>query len=276
MIAILTNDGSMQIARALSGGELFLVYGAAMINGQIDDRYKAATFPFTIGRDASGKEISVTFDNQIYPIETIAPCTGILPVKVAEDETSAVAVDFDFNTQLIDDIGNSLNLEYQTVLMLGRRYRKYSYVEYGTTYHYGDHVWLGNNVNLDTAYVCVADSYTYAVGAQPPNVDTAHWMAVPVDNLLRHPADPEYYSDPEYDSLVMHVTSYDDTMVMGNGIEWEYKVRVFLDNLTQDRLDTIAKFAQGTEANGSLILSFMAEISENFRALRDMFTTSGS
>ncbi len=269
MIAILTNDGSLQISRALSGGELFLVYGAALMSqdlGQITP-LSIATTHYAVGTDPNtGK---VTIDG--YPIERLVPCSGILPVKVSDGDTAAFAVDFDFNTQLVDDEGMPVAITYNSVYMLGRRYREYKSAEWNKTYYYGDHVWYGTN--RDVAYACIydgADGYVYTEGSLAPNEDTEHWIPVSTKDLLVYPGDSSYYSDPAYDSIVMHVTVYDESMSMGNGIEWEYKVRVFLDNLAQTNIAKIEKFAQGTEANGSLILSFMAEISANFRALRDM------
>lgn len=277
MIAILTNDGSLQIARALSGGELFLVYGAALLDGQ-----PLGTNPYDIA--ATSHEVTVdegeTTGIDGNSIVRMIPCTGILPVEVKEGDTSAWAVDFDFNTQLpTPDDGDSSNsgsklstaITYQTVCMLGRRYRQYKSAEWNKTYYYGDHVWYGTD--RSTAYVCITDSdegYVYTEGSLAPNEDGEHWAPVSMQDVLQHPGDKSYYSDPAYDSIVMHVTSYDEAMTMGNGIEWEYKVRVFLDNLVQNDISKIEKFAQGTEANGSLTLSFMAEIALNFRALRDM------
>lgn len=269
MIAILTNDGSLQIARALSGGELFLVYGAALLADARTSPYLTATQHITVAFDESGKESGIKFGNESeLAIQRMIPCTGILPVKVSEGDASAIAVDFDFNTQLADG-GLPVEIQYQTACMLGRRYRKYRSAEYGT-YHYGDHVWFGSN--RDTAYACIVDEYEYAEGSLAPDEDPDHWMPTSTANLLRHPGDPTFYSDPMYDAMVMHVTSYDSEMTMGNGIEFEYKVRVFLDNLNQENIAKIEKFAQGTEANGSLILSFMAVICEDFRKMRDMIS----
>lgn len=264
MIAILTNDGSLQIARALSGGELFLVYGAALLAEPITGVYTAASETTAEWSDGN---LSIGG----HQIVRTMPCTGMLPVQVSEGETAAFAVDFDFNTQLPGTVdGLHTAITYQTVCMLGRRYRQYRSAEWGATYKYGDHVWYGPD--RTTSYMCIADSYTYTEGSPNPMEDTEHWAAAPTARLLQHPGDTSYYSDPEYDTIVMHVTSYDEPMTMGNGLEWEYKVRVFLDNLVQNDISKIEKFAQGVEANGSLMLSFMAEISENFRALRDMVT----
>lgn len=269
MIAILTNDGSLQIARALSGGELFLVYGAALVGGQVETPYIAASVPATVLYDESGKESSIIFGTTTAEIKRVVPCSGILPVKISDGEVSSVAVDFDFNTQLIDGDGLSVEIKYQTVCMLGRRYRQYRSATYGT-YHYGDHVWIGSD--RSTAYMCVAEEYEYLAGSPTPDEDSEHWIPVSTENLLRHPGDPMYFSDPQYDTIVMHITSYDDEMTMGNGIEFEYKVRIFLDNLAQKNLSKIEKFAQGVEANGSLILSFMAAICEDLRKMRDMIS----
>ena len=267
MIAILTNSGSLQIARTLSGGELFLVYEAALLNvdwAHTKTTYQVATSEYPISLNEKGEVSSIDGATVVSRI----PCTGLLPVQVSEGESIACAVDFDFNTQLLSNEGLPEPIQYQAVCMLGRRYRRYGTAEWGKTYHYGDHVWFGGN--HDTVYICRVPEYEYTEGSLTPPEDPDHWLSASTDKLISHYADASYYSDPEYDTIVMHVTAYDDSMTMGNGIEWEYKVRVFLDNLVQNDISKIEKFAQGTEANGSLILSFMAEISLNFKALRDM------
>lgn len=273
MIAVLTNAGSLQFARTLSGGERFLVYGAALVDAAVNDPYKAATGISAISFDASGKEMAIV---GLGNVVKVVPCTGILPVQVSEGDSTAVAVDFDFNTQL-STIGTTTKklasdpATYQSVCMLGRRYSLIRNIERGATYNQGDHVWFGDDRN--TLYTCIPAEYTYGPDSQSPDIDTENWLASSAAKLLRHPADRVYCADPEQDAIVMHVTSYDESMTMGNGLEFEYKVRVFLDNLRQSELRSIEKFAEGTEANGSLILSFMAAISEDFRLLRNSIST---
>lgn len=268
MIAILTNEGSLGIARMLSGGDLFLVYGAALVEEQLTDPYEVATSPTTVVRDGQGKEYGITFANSMKHVVRVVPCSGILPVQVSKGDATAMAVDFDFNTQLIDNDGLPVEIKYYTVCMLARRYHQYKALEY-TTYHYGDHIWFGQNKDI---YVCAAAEYTYSQGSPAPDQDTVHWVRVDPRTILEHPADRSYFSNPVYDTFVMHVTSYDDEMTMGNGIEFEYKVRVFLDNLNQSNLSKIERFAQGTEANGSLALTFMAALCEDLRKMRDMIS----
>lgn len=273
MIAVLTNAGSLQFSRTLSGGERFLVYGAALVDAAINDPYKAATGIPSVVFDASGKETSIS---GLGNVVKVVPCTGILPVQVSEGASTAVAVDFDFNTQLATTNPATKKLvsdpvTYRSVCMLGRRYSLIRNIERGATYKQGDHVWFGDN--RDTLYTCIPAEYVYGPDSQSPDIDTENWLASSAANLLRHPADQAYCADPRQDAIVMHVTSYDEYMTMGNGLEFEYKVRVFLDNLLQSDLQSIEKFAEGTEANGSLILSFMATISEDFRLLRNSIST---
>ena len=64
-------------------------------------------------------------------------------------------------------------------------------------------------------------------------------------------------------------------MKMANGMEWEYKVRVFLDNVVTTKLSELKYFSKGgLEVNGSLMLTFLANTAEMFRAIREKVSTT--
>lgn len=273
MISILTNEGARRIASSVSGGTLFLPYIAALSTGTVTSVRSAAIEITKVEMDLSGNETRIV---GLGDIVRRVPCSGMLPVQIKEGNVEAWAIDLDFNTQLNPeknpDTGLPESVSYQSVAVLGRRYVQIRSAERGTVYKYGDHVRYGDSRN--TVYTCIADNYEYAADSPSPaedcEGDNAHWARGDISGLYTYPGNPSYYSDPKYDTTVMHITSYDEAMTLGNGIEFEYKVRIFLDNLTQDQISKIEKFALGTEANGSLTLSFMAIISEDFRKMRDM------
>ena len=277
MIAIVTNQGALEIGRSLSGGSRFLAWEAALLRENFANEtvsQVAGLSPDDIDLDSGtigGRQIVGRFD-----------CTGSLPVQVSSEEggttVSAMAVDFDFNGQAPISDGTSsgnVSLEYSAVVALARRYMKYSPVMMGTTYHAGDRVWLPYDVDpaRSHAYMCIADTLEYA--GVLPSEDTANWSPMDTGSLVHYPGDADFYCDPGSDIIPFFVTSYDDTVTMANGMEWEYKVRVFLDNVVTSNLSELQYFSKGgLEANGSLMLSFLANTAEMFRAIRDQITTS--
>lgn len=283
MITVMTNEGALEFGRSLSGGSRFLAWEAALVNGafaNVQDAVELSSADVNLStKRISGMDIVRTFE-----------CTGSLPVKVSSEEggtvTKAMAVDFDFNGQAPIEAGES-SIAYSTVVALGRRFREYPQASMGSIYHIGDHVWAYGDPERKYAYVCVDDNggAGFEYEGVPVNQDSAHWMAVETANLVRHPIDPDYFSDPftyekdgtviPSDTIPFFVTSYDNEVVMANGMEWEYKVRVFLDNVVNSELAKLNYFSRGgLEANGSLMLTFLASISEQFRAIRDTVSTA--
>ena len=271
MISVLTNEGALEFGRSLSGGSRFLAWEAALLSTGFDGS--------AVGDIAGITHEDVDLDAGLikgHAIAHIFDCTGSLPVKVSANdgtETAAMAVDFDFNGQIPLEAGTHTTIEYAAVVALGRRFSKYPTVTMGRRYNKGDHVWAPDDTVRDYAYVCLTDNFEYE--GILPNEDTANWMAVETATLLSYPGDSEFYSDPHGDVIPFYVTSYDDSVKMANGMEWEYKVRVFLDNVATRDLAKLAYFSRGgLEADGSMALTFLASISEQFRIIRDTVSTA--
>lgn len=269
MISVMTNEGALEFGRALSGGSRFLAWEAALLADGFDGmsvKDVALLDHDSVNLSAgliSGKQVVKEFD-----------CTGSLPVKVSvtDDVTdAAMAVDFDFNGQVPIDGGVVTDIQYKAVVALGRRYYKYMYLENNTAYKEGDHVW--GDGNRGTAYICLS-TFTYT--GVPPEDDTEHWGAIDAASLITYPGERDFFCNPAGDIIPFFITSYDNMVTMSNGMEWEYKVRVFLDNVVTTQLSRLGYFSQGgLEANGSLMLTFMASISEQFRTIRDLVSTAG-
>lgn len=270
MIAVMTNAGALEFGRSLSGGTRFLAYEVALLNGQFNGLLDAASLSasdvdLSLGK-IGGKDIVQRFK-----------CTGALPVKVSSNDggntTEAYALDIDFNGQApLGDGGTSTSFEYWSVVALGYRFSEYKPVVYGHIYNIGDHVWANDSAPHEYAYVCITDNFTYA--GIPPKDDSEHWMALPVDNLIGYPGNSNLFADPDRDIVPFFVTSYDESVKMANGMEWEYKVRVFLDNVVSADLSKLDYFSYaGLEVSGSLMLTFLANISEQFRTIREQIST---
>lgn len=273
MISIMTNEGALEFGRTLSGGTYFLAYECALLGESFNDAKTAAE---TLG------SAQVALDGEtggtITPAEgaemTILHrfrCTGSLPVKVKVGNAEAMAVDFDFNgqTPVNKETGVPSNIEYSTVIALGLRFKEYPQATMGVTYHRGDHVW--NGPLRDKVYVCAVDAVVYDGAALD---DNPNWTSADASGLQIHPVNPNYFADPACDIVPFFVTSYDDAVTISNGMEWEYKVRIFLDNLLEDRLPELNYFSlRGIEGTGSLMLSFLASISGTLREIRNTEST---
>lgn len=273
MISIMTNEGALEFGRTLSGGTYFLAYECALLSETFNDVKTAAE---SLGSaqvvldGETGGTITVA-GGAAMPILHRFHCTGSLPVKVTVGNTEAMAVDFDFNgqTPVNKETGVPRSIEYSTVIALGLRFKEYPQATMGVTYHRGDHVW--NGALRDKVYICAVDSVGYDGAALDDNPD---WTSADARDLQAHPANPNYFADPSSDIVPFFVTSYDDPVTISNGMEWEYKVRVFLDNLLEDRLPELNYFSLGgIEGAGSLMLSFLASISGTLREIRNTEST---
>lgn len=267
MISIMTDRGALEYSRTLSGGSHFLAYQCALLSESISSIGQAAALgdmPVSLVGETGGTIGEMTIRHRFK-------CTGALPVQVSVNDASAVAVDFDFNGQspINPETGVPTDIAYSTVVALGFRFMQYPQVTVGATYHRGDHVW--NGTLRDKVYTCAVDSLEYAGDALADNPD---WESADASALIRHPADSTYFADPAWDVVPFFVTSYDSAVTISNGMEWEYKVRVFLDNLLTSRLPELNYFSMGgLEGAGSLMLSFLAGISGALRETRDNSST---
>lgn len=295
MISVMTNQGALEVGRSLSGGSRFLAWEAALLADPFPNDIMAVA-----SLDSSKVEIDGATGGSIDG-KTILyryPCTGSLPVKVSTDDPNgesyeAMAVDFDFNGQVPIEEGNASSssgngntaIEYQAVVALARRYAKYTTVSRGNTYSYGDRVWMPYDADpkREHAYICLTDNFEYE--GVLPSEDTANWLAIDTAQLVKYPGEPDCYSDPlshdadgtavPSDIIPFFVTSYDESVKMANGMEWEYKIRVFLDNVVTKNLSNLEGFSQGgLQANGSVTLTFLASVSELCRAIRDKVSSA--
>lgn len=297
----MTNQGALEVGRSLSGGSRFLAWEAALLKENFDGesvdqvaRITSEDVSLGAGR-IHGKQIVHMFE-----------CTGSLPVQVSSEdsntEVKAMAVDFDFNGQVPIEEGSgsssgsgagNTSLEYSAVVALARRYTKYTTVgsikpdeKTGKVrYNCGDRVWLPYSLDpqREHAYICLTNNFEY--NDILPNEDTANWMEIDTKALVKYPGEPDCYCDPSAhtgdgitvpsDIIPFFVTSYDDPVTMANGMEWEYKVRVFLDNVVTTKLSELKYFSKGgLEVNGSLMLTFLANTAEMFRAIREKVSTA--
>lgn len=303
MISVMTNQGALEVGRSLSGGSRFLAWEAALLADPFPNDIMAVA-----SLDSSKVEIDGATGGSIDG-KTILyryPCTGSLPVKVSTDDPDgksyeAMAVDFDFNGQVPIEEGNASSssgngntaIEYQAVVALARRYSKYATVgsikadeETGKVhYNRGDRVWLPYSLDPQRkhAYICLTDNFEY--NDILPNEDTGNWLEIDTKTLVKYPGEPDCYSDPlsheadgtpvPSDIIPFFITSYDESVKMANGMEWEYKVRVFLDNVVTKNLSKLEGFSQGgLQANGSVTLTFLAGVSELCRAIRDKVSSA--
>lgn len=273
MISLMTNEGALEFGRTLSGGTYFLAYECALLAETFSDVKTAAESLGSAQVVLSGETggTITTAEGNAMTILHRFHCTGSLPVKVKVGGAEAMAVDFDFNgqTPVNKETGAPRSIEYSTVIALGLRFKEYPQATMGVTYHRGDHVW--NGPLRDKVYVCAVDSVVYDGTALDGN---PNWTSADTSSLQVHPQNPNYFADPSSDIVPFFVTSYDDSVTISNGMEWEYKVRIFLDNLLEDRLPELNYFSLGgIEEVGSLMLSFLASISGALREIRNTEST---
>lgn len=313
MISVMTNQGALEVGRSLSGGSRFLAWEAALLADPFPNDIMAVALLDSSKVKIDGAT-GGSIDNKTilyrYPCTGSLP----VKVSTADPNSNresyeAMAVDFDFNGQVPIEEGNASSssgngntaIEYQAVVALARRYAKYTTVgsikpdvnpdanpeDEPPKVHYnrGDRVWLPYSLDPQRkhAYICLTDNFEY--NDILPNADTDNWLEIDTKTLVKYPGEPDCYSDPHShdadgtavpsDIIPFFVTSYDESVKMANGMEWEYKIRVFLDNVVTKNLSKLEGFSQGgLQANGSVTLTFLASVSELCRAIRNKVSSA--
>lgn len=204
------------------------------------------------------------------------PCVAMLPSTVVFDESTEAgreaaqleprdAIDIEFSWLPVGDI------EFDTVVVLARLY--YGYTEYlPGLYTRGRLVWYreGSTVKY---YNCIADVTVDSVVYGPAS-DTEHWEEVELTDRVIGSDPPLRAVTGSRSLILLHISTTDQMIRVGQGLELDYKLRIFLNRASFDMSDkeTCPVYLESLvpAGNAALQLGFLKEMSQSMAAMRDI------
>lgn len=275
-LEVLTDEGVKALASAAASGCRLVVEFAAVGNKsgisapETVESYAALTAQEFSGWTGDG---TGTDANQM-------PCVAMLPSAVSMgDSTTAPqnAIDCEFSwlpTQVT---------EFDTVAVFGRLY--YGYAEYGVgTYvegelHYveGTVVWYRESSGTVQYYRCIADvDVTPETAAQSPSLDTAHWQAVSMTDVVITDVvadgEPPLRATSGAESLVLlHISTTDQKIKVAQGLEFNYKLRLLLNGTGFEDPQHCPVYLESLVPAGdaALQLGFLSQFAQSMRTMRE-------
>lgn len=260
---MLTNEGSLALARAVATGAKLIIRGATLCNvssgmASVDD-VAALKWSDISGSAISGAEL---------------PCTSYLPCMYdsqgAKTGEPIAALDIEFTFMPPDGMP-----PYNVIAVLADLYYMFAPFAKNGNYKTGDTVWyLGNN-DVYEYYRCIdsVDSSDY------PQNDTTHWESVTVYNQL----DPSAYGgNLQYktiseDPILLYVSKTAGEITVGPEIEIDYKVRLYLEippNSADDGIEYVRQHivfdTLGPEFMASTQMVLLAEFADAMKHIRDV------
>lgn len=256
---MLTNEGSLALARAVATGAKLIIRGATLCNvssGMASvDEVAALKWSDISGSAISGAEL---------------PCTSYLPCMYdsqgAETGKPIAALDIEFTFMPPDGMP-----PYNVIAVLADLYYMFAPFAKNGDYKVGDTVWyLGNN-DTYTYYRCIeaiddADAF-------PPS-DTTHWEQVTVCNQLDtsvYNGNLQYYTISE-DPILLYVSKTAGEITVGPEIEIDYKVRLYLEGVKNaaEVKEYVVFDTLGPEFMASTQMVLLAEFADAMKHIRDV------
>ena len=205
------------------------------------------------------------------------PCVAMLPSTVTFDEdTEAGAEAAQLEPRNAIDIEFSWLpsgvVEFDTIAVMARLY--YGYTEY-LPGHYteGQVVWyrLGNGGTK--YYRCITDVDVTDVTYGPAS-DTVHWEEIQMTNRVIGSNPPLRAPDGDDSLILLHISTAEQPIKVGQGLEFNYKLRIFLNSTSFDMSDkeTCPVYLESLVPAGdaALQLGFLSEMAQAMAAMRDI------
>lgn len=254
---MLTNEGSLALARAVSTGAKLVIRGATLCN-------------VSSGMSSVDEVAALKWsDISSFALEDAdLPCTSYLPCMY--DSQGAVtgkpiaALDIEFTFMPTGDV------EYNVIAVLADLYYMFAPFAKNGNYKTGDTVWyLGNN-DVYEYYRCIesVDNSDY------PQNDTTHWESVTVYNQLDTSV---YNGNLQYktisdEPILLYVSKTAGVVNIGPEIEIDYKVRLYLEGVKNaaDVKEYVVFDTLGPEFMASTQMVLLAEFADAMKHIRDV------
>lgn len=275
---MLTNDGSLALARAVATGAKLIIRGATLCkvpDGSLPyvKDVAACVWAYDPERPTSLNLDQFAITDSNNAILQLQP-TSYLPCRYDStgEETGKPVAALDIEFTLMPPNGMP---PYNVIAVLADLYYMFAPFAKNGNYKTGDTVWyLGNN-DVYEYYRCIesVDSSDY------PQNDTTHWESVTVYNQL----DPSAYGgNLQYktiskDPILLYVSKTAGEIQVGPEIEIDYKVRLYLEippNSADDGEEYVRQYivfdTLGPEFMASTQMVLLAEFADAMKHIRDV------
>lgn len=205
------------------------------------------------------------------------PCVAMLPSTITFDESTEAgaevaqleprnAIDVEFSWL------PTTSTEFDTIAVFARLY--YGYAEYlPGQYAEGQIVWYREGTGETKYYRCIAD-VSVEDTAYGPSIDAAHWEEIQMTNRVIGSNPPLRAPDGDDSLILLHVSATEQPITVGQGLEFNYKLRIFLNNVSFDmsNKETCPVYLESLVPAGdaALQLGFLSEMSQSMAAMRDI------
>lgn len=263
-IEVLTNEGVHALNVAASAGPRLVV------------EYACAGNKNDLGPESAKAYADITAsDISAWASHEHMPCVAMLPSTVDFGSSTGVnaeaaqleprnAIDIEFSW-----LPSGL-VEFDAIAVFARLY--YGYAEYlPGEYTEGMIVWYRES-NGETKYYRCISSISVVSTAASPSSDPEHWREVEMTNRVIG-SNPPLRAPADDDSLILlHLSTADQPIKVGQGLEFDYKLRVFLNNVSFDMAnkETCPVYLESLvpAGNAALQLGFLKEMAESMDAMR--------
>ena len=250
-----TNQGNLAIARAVSSAVKLMVRNATLLSG----------LPSGSGDTVSDIAGLTWSDVSSYAVDGgEMTATSYLPSLYSKDgegdSTSPVtALDMEFT---YIPTGEAV---YSAIAVLADMYYPFNSFVTGYDYKVGATVWYTFN-NATKYYRCIQDTNT---GNDP--LDPSYWEEVTVGTSLYDPTKTSnYWTISSDDPVLLYVSKLAGPVTVTQGMEIDYKVRLYLDCGTTEISDHVVFDTLGPEYMASAQLYTLARYAQSLSAIRDV------
>ena len=251
-----TNEGTLALARAVSGGARIAIRNAVLltVSGDMDVETVAGLDWETLQGESTGDTLDV-------------PCTSMLPsvyhIDGEPDSTKPVtALDMEFTVLPQNEFS------YNTIAVLADVYYAFAPFKKGGSYSVGVTVWRNDE-----------DAYTYwkckkaVTDSDYPANDSEHWESVMVgvelDATSTEDGDLHYYTISDT-PVLLYVSKLQSGVSVCEYMEIDYKVRLYLE-CDRSKIDDYVVFDTiGPEFMGSAGIDLLASFAESLQTIRLM------
>lgn len=250
-----TNEGNLAIARAVSSDIKLKIRNAVLLSG----------LPSGTGNTVSDIAGLTWSDVSSYAVEGGEMlATSYLPSlysKEGEGDSSSPVTALDMEFTYIP----TGETEYSAIAVLADMYYQFNAFVPGNDYKVGATVWYMFD-NAVTYYKCIRD-----VSNSTTPMDTTYWMSVSVGTPLYDAAETSsYWTISTDDPVLLYISKLAGAVTVTQGMEIDYKVRLYLDCGATEIKDYVVFDTLGPEFMGSAQLDALAYYAQSLSAIRQV------
>ena len=266
-IEVLTNEGVHALNVAASAGPRLVVeYACVGMKADLGPESAKAYADIT----ASDRSVLAWTSGEHMPCVAMLPSTVTFGTGTGAGAEAAQleprnAIDIEFSW-----LPSADTPEFDAVAVFARLY--YGYAEYlPGKYTEGMIVWYRGSSGETKYYRCISRVSVTSASVSPSS-DPEHWREVEMTNRVIG-SNPPLRAPADNDSLILlHLSTTDQPIKVGQGLEFNYKLRIFLNNVSFDMAnkETCPVYLESLVPAGdaALQLGFLKEMAESMDVMR--------